>query len=76
MNVLYEILEQRPDRVLLRDTGEGLSITNGADRVVEELPEKLQSGGLDGRRLLYIDTLNRVDEILVRDGEFAGIKLL
>lgn len=45
-------------------------VTNSAEEVVEEL---VRVGYLDpGRRLLYYDSDGQLDEILIRDGRFAG----
>lgn len=60
--------------VIVRDRfdeigGGCLTITNGAEGVVEELAPMLA-----GRRLFYVDTEGRVDELLVKDGRFAGFK--
>jgi len=49
-----------------------LTITNDAEAVVEELANR---GELpDGRRLIYIDSEGRRDEILIQHGRFAGFK--
>jgi hypothetical protein len=43
------------------------TITNDAEAVVEDF-----ASTLDGRRLFYVDTEGRVDELLVAGGKFAG----
>lgn len=65
------------ERVLIRDLGpwdEWASVTNAAGTVVRELAAmgKLPAGC----RLLYVDSDGRTDEILVRDGMFAGFRIL
>lgn len=68
--VNYIIIEDEEDYICIKDIGPWdiyLTVTNGADIVVEELAEQL-----DGRRLEYIDSDNYRDELLVRDGKFAG----
>lgn len=70
--VSYQIVEETPTHILIRDIGpwdKYLSVTNGAEIVVEEL-----AGRLNGRRLFYIDTEGLTDELLVQDGQFAGFK--
>jgi hypothetical protein len=61
------------DVVTIRDLGpwdRHLTVTNDAENVVKYL---LETGELArGRRLLYYDSLNALDEILVRDGRFIG----
>lgn len=60
-------------QLVIRDSGDHakqLTVTNDAERVVKYL----RGGGLlpDGRRLFYYDSDGQRDEILVKDGEFAG----
>lgn len=56
--------------LILRDLGPWAkhpTITNDAENVVSDLVPRLGA-----RRLLYIDSEGRVDELLVKDGKFAG----
>ena len=58
------------DCLVIQDVGdwtECLTVTNDAEWVVEHLPESLA-----GRRLEYIDSEGNRDQLLVRDGRFAG----
>lgn len=59
--------------LVIRDVGpwdKFMSVTNGAEEVVEEL---YASGHLyDGRRLLYYDSENQLDEIRHKNGKFTG----
>ncbi len=68
-----DFLQQRP--LVIRDMGpwdKHRTVTNGAEHVVEEL---VNQGKLpDGRRLLYYDSDDVLDEIVVKDGKFAGFK--
>ena len=61
--------------LVIRDVGpwdQHLSVTNDAERVVEEL---VQRGKLPpGRRLFYYDSEGQLDEIVVRAGRFAGFR--
>lgn len=66
----YEIIEQGEHRIVIRDLGPWdlfLTVTNDAERVVEELAPVLK-----GRRLLYYDSDGELDELMVSDGKFAG----
>ncbi len=64
----YDILEDGPDVLCIVDVGEDcMSVTNDAEAVVTEL-----AGRLNGRRLEYIDTMGERDQLLVKDGKFAG----
>lgn len=66
----YMIVENTTDYVLIRDLGpwdRHMTVTNGAEEVVAELAHLLR-----GRRLEYIDSEGRRDQILVREGRFAG----
>jgi hypothetical protein len=56
--------------VILNDVGPHdmyPTITNDAEAVVADL-----ASSLEGRRLFYVDTEGRVDELLVAGGKFAG----
>ena len=70
----YMIVEDKPGHPLvIRDIGPWahyLTITNDAESVVEEL---FQSARLPhARRLFYFDSDGDLDEIVIRDGKFAG----
>ena len=63
----------RREPLIIRDVGPWdrfMTVTNNAEAVVEEL----RADGMlpDGRRLLYFDSEGKLDEILIRDGKFAG----
>lgn len=66
-----DFLQERP--LVIKDLGpwdRHLTVTNGAESVVEDL---VRSGYLpSGRRLLYYDSDNQLDELLVKEGKFAG----
>lgn len=58
------------DALILNDVGPHdmfPTITNDAEAVVDEVAPMLA-----GRRLFYVDTEGRVDELLVVEGKFAG----
>ena len=66
----YVIVQDSSDRLVIRDLGpwdQYLTVTNAAEEVVQELARQLK-----GRRLFYYDTEGQMDELLVKDGEFAG----
>lgn len=69
----YEKVSAEAARLVIRDLGPWdihPTVTNDAENVVAELAEE---GMLwDGRRLFYYDSEGRLDELLVRDGRFAG----
>jgi hypothetical protein len=73
---VYRILENTQGTPLvIEDIGHklhALSITNGAEYVVEDLIER----GLlpEGRKLFYYDSNDDYAEILIKDGQFAGFK--
>jgi len=71
----YKIVKDIEDftALIIRDIGpwdKFKSVTNVAEDVVDELVEQ----GLlpEGKRLLYFDSENNLDEILVKGGVFAG----
>lgn len=66
----YEIVEDTPEVLCLEDMGpwdKFLTVTNDADHVVEELLPVLGN-----RRLEYYDSDGQRDQLLVKDGKFAG----
>ena len=74
MTVRYSIIRDEGTKpLLIRDLGpwdKHMSITNGAEDVVRRL---VAAGRLpEGRRLFYYDSEGQLDEILVKDGKFAG----
>jgi len=72
--VNYMIIEDESDYLCIQDLGPWnlyLTVTNGAEIVVEELAEELGN-----RRLEYIDSDGQRDQLLVKDGKFAGFKPL
>lgn len=69
----YIILKEEGNRIVIRDVGpwdQHPSVTNDAENVVQILTA--QSHLPEGRRLLYYDSDGRLDEILVKDGQFIG----
>jgi hypothetical protein len=59
-----------PECLVIEDVGDHsrqLTVTNDAEWVVEQIATML-----NGRRLEYIDSEGNRDEIVVRDGRFAG----
>jgi hypothetical protein len=71
---LYEVI-LREEAVCVVDMHDGtsMSVTNDAERVVEDLAGR---GLLDNRRLIYKDTNGVWDEIQHKDGRFVGFKTL
>ncbi len=68
--VNFEIIEQNDEMILLRDLGpwdKYMTITNGAEQVVDKIAPMLNS-----RSLEYIDSEGNRDQILVKNGKFAG----
>ena len=66
----YRIVEDKPDVLVIEDVGpwnRHPSITNDAEAVVEALAPQLK-----GRRLEYYDSEGQRDQLLVKDGRFAG----
>lgn len=59
--------------ILVEDQDQGMSVTNDAENMIADLGTKIP---LAGRRVLYRDTEGRWDELLVKDGRFAGFKAI
>jgi hypothetical protein len=72
----YSIEHDVPGQpLIIRDAGpwnKFLTVTNAAEEVVEDLVRAQRLP--NGRRLLYFDSYGQLDEIVVRDGKFAGFK--
>lgn len=74
----YRIVENDAGKkapLVIRDVGpwdKFMTVTNAAEEVVQEL---VAAGELpEGRRLLYWDSEGKKDELLVKNGQFAGFK--
>lgn len=68
--VNFRVVRQNDEMVLLKDVGPWdryMTITNGAEEVVASVARWLGC-----RRLEYIDSDGKRNQILVRDGKFAG----
>ena len=66
----YEVVRANLAEVVIRDLGpwdQFQTVTNAAEETVQEL-----AGRLDGRRLFYYDSNGQLDELKVKNGEFAG----
>ena len=56
--------------VVVVDLDLRMSVTNDAENVVAAIAERIS---LAGKRVLYRDTMGRLDELRVEGGRFAGI---
>jgi hypothetical protein len=75
----YTIVQIEHDILLLEDTADGaLSVTNDAENVIADLADKEllcnPSGQL--RRVAYLDSFGRWDEILHDGSEFVAFSML
>jgi len=72
----YHILGVSDDVILIQDQDGGVTVTNDAKAVVEELIQ--WKGGFleDGRpyRIHYIDTMGNRDELIHDNGKFIGFR--
>jgi hypothetical protein len=62
----YRVVHEDNDVVAIVDLNKGLSITNGAEAVIDDLETHLD-GGLGDRKVVYQDTTGQWDE-LCHDG--------
>ena len=69
MKARFIFVEFTEDTLVIRDIGRktDMSVTNDAEAVVESLRKTLGD-----RRLLCYDSLGKLTELLVDDGEFVG----
>jgi hypothetical protein len=68
----FDIIKETEQYVVIQDLGPWdvcFTVTNDAEGVVQRLVSHLA-----GRRLFYVDSNGDTDELLVRDGEFAGFR--
>jgi hypothetical protein len=66
----FDLVGVTPTFVIIRDVGpwsEHPTITNDVEYVV-----RLIAPLLDGRRLLYFDSLDELDELILEDEKFTG----
>jgi hypothetical protein len=66
----FDVVYDGATTLVIRDLGpwdRWPTITNDAEWVVEQV-----APGLRGRRLLYFDSYECLDELLVREGRFVG----
>ena len=73
----FSISFEDSERLVLLDVGpwdQYPTITNDAEGVVERVVRGESGKGLGNRRLFYVDSEGLIDELLVRDGKFAGFK--
>ncbi|MCP4261459.1 MAG: hypothetical protein GY774_28750 [Planctomycetes bacterium] len=75
MKSSFTIICETDTFILIRDNDdpEYASVTNAAEFTVETLA---QSFDLTNRRVLYLDTMQRFDELCHDDGKFTGFKAL
>jgi hypothetical protein len=69
-HAVFGVVEETAEHILIRDVGPWhiyKTITNDAEGVCETLAPMLQ-----GRRLEYLDSEGNRDQLLVKDGKFAG----
>lgn len=75
MKANYEIVEATSEKLVIRDVGpwdKYKTITNDVEGVVEELYAFLHLW--PGRKLLYYDSADNLDEICHEDGHFTNFK--
>lgn len=68
----FEVIEVTPERVVIMDLMTGASVTNDAERVIDDL--LYQYGNVPERRYFYRDTQGVFDELLIESGGFSGFR--
>lgn len=66
----WRVIRDTAEQLVIEDLGpwnEHPTVTNDAEWVVSQV-----AGSLRGRVLLYFDSLGNLDQLLVRNGRFAG----
>lgn len=70
MSAKYRIEEQTDEQLIIRDIGNGLTVTNDAEAVVRDLH---RNGMLGDRKLFYYDSEGELDELIHdSNGMFQG----
>ncbi len=67
----FQIITENQNYILIVDLDKGLSITNGAEKVIEKLNSQLKTGICD-RHVYYRDTMGCFAELKTRNNHFAG----
>jgi len=67
--VTFDLVELSQRHVLIRDRNEGRSVTNSVKEVIQYLKEI--NVLMPHHRLFYYDTMDRLDEIVLKDGLFV-----
>jgi len=67
----YSIAKITPAVVYIIDNDDGMSVTNSAERVCEQLAVQYP-----GKRIVYRDTEGQWDELVHQNGRFLDFKFL
>lgn len=68
----FQVLEVTQERIVIMDLMTGASVTNDAERVIDDL--LFQYGSVPERRYFYRDTQGVFDELVIDSGRFAGFR--
>lgn len=60
--------------LVIRDLNNGVSVTNSAKEIIEELKINSPLKQYKGMRVLYFDSQGDLDEIVIKFGKFFGFK--
>ena len=70
----YDVIQHVPGKpIVIKDLGpwdKFPTVTNAAEEVIEDLGRRGML--MNGSKVFYIDSEGRMDELLIRDGKFAG----
>jgi hypothetical protein len=67
----YAVLKETAEYIYIKDIGDGRTITNDAEFVLEELRAE---HALGDRRVFYTDTEGQTDELVHEGGRFLSFK--
>lgn len=75
MHAEFTILVVTDTHIVIRDNDAVYSktITNDADYVIAQLQHRID-GGIKNRKVFYLDTMCRFDELVVKNGQFHSFK--
>jgi hypothetical protein len=73
IHAIFDVIKESPDFIYIKDTGhkKHITVTNDTTFVLSKLAAEY---GIDGRRVFYMDSDGKIDEIQHRGAKFVGFK--
>jgi hypothetical protein len=73
LHAVFSVLKETETFIFIKDTGHKThkSVTNDVNFVLTQLSAEY---GIEKRRIFYVDSMDRTDEIIHRGGHFVGFR--